>query len=221
MFDALARMGALSEEEMTSGQDQKIYGVALAQVISNIDLKSLGRVQLLLPWLPGYQPWARVAVLAAGMGSGTYFIPQIGDEVLVAFNQGDIREPYVIGCLWNSTDRPPALATTDPLTKRKIRTLTGNEIAIDETTQSITITNSTQQTVTIDPLQIKVSNTTGTASLTITTAGTVSIEASTSLELKSAKISIKAGTLDLTGAGNATLKAGGNCTIQGALVKIN
>src|SRR5579862_1946328 len=61
--------------------DMRFYGVAIAEVVSNIDESGLGRVQLRLPWLPGYQPWARVAVLSAGSNRGTYFIPQTGDEV--------------------------------------------------------------------------------------------------------------------------------------------
>ena len=72
-------------------EDKRIYGVAPAEVVSNLDLTGLGRVQLRLPWLPGYSPWARVAAFSAGSGRGGYFIPQNGDEVLVAFSHGDVR----------------------------------------------------------------------------------------------------------------------------------
>lgn len=220
MLDALNRMGVISPEE--SGElDQRIYGVATAQVINNIDSQSLGRVQLRLPWLPGYEPWARVAVLSAGMGSGTYFIPQPGDEVLVAFNQGDVREPYVIGCLWNSIDRPPSLATTDPITLRKISTLTGHEITIDDKTQSITIANSTGQKVVLDPSQVQVSTSGGTAKITLSTFGTLAIEASLSLELKAPSISIQATTLELKGDASASLSGDGECVIKGGMVRIN
>ena len=71
------------------------------------------RVQLALPWLPGYQPWARLANQSAGTDRGSYFVPQAGDEVLVAFNHGDVREPYVLGSLWNTIDKPPADDPTD------------------------------------------------------------------------------------------------------------
>lgn len=220
MLDALNKLSILSPDE--SGLlDQRIYGVATAQVINNLDSQSLGRVQLRLPWLPGFEPWARVAVLASGMSCGTYFIPQIGDEVLVAFNQGDVREPYVVGCLWNSLDRPPALATTDPVTKRTIRTITGNEIAIDETTQSITITTSTGQKVSLDPAQIKLSTTAGTASVTLSTSGSLTIEAALSIELKAPSVSINATKLDLKADATAALTGSGECSIKGGLVRIN
>src|SRR5258706_10454277 len=90
-----------------------VNGVAVAKVIDNIDIQGTARVQISLPWLPGFEPWARVASPMAGMGRGTYFIPQVGDEVLVAFNQGDIREPYILGALWSSVDKPPALLPAD------------------------------------------------------------------------------------------------------------
>ena len=52
-------------------------------------------------------PWARVAVPMAGMACGFYFIPDIDDEVLVAFEHGDLDRPFVLGGLWNSDDPPP------------------------------------------------------------------------------------------------------------------
>ena len=52
--------------------------------------------------------WARVATMMAGRNRGTWFIPDVGDEVLVAFERGDVKEAYVIGALWNAKSRPPA-----------------------------------------------------------------------------------------------------------------
>ena len=72
-------------------EERRINGVAEAIVINNVDCLAVGRVQVRLPWLPGHEPWARVATMMAGMGRGSYFIPQIGDEVLVAFKNGDVR----------------------------------------------------------------------------------------------------------------------------------
>src|SRR5215218_6084995 len=83
--------------------ERHVYGVVIATVTNNVDATGEGRIQVQLPWLPGVRPWARLSRLDAG----TYFVPQKGAEVLVAFNHGDIREPYVLGTLWNSKDRPP------------------------------------------------------------------------------------------------------------------
>ena len=86
MNNSLFQFGWLDDEK----QDDHIYGVAVATVVDNIDLLGEARVQLNLPWVPGFLPWARVATTMAGMMRGTYFIPQIGDEVLVAFNQDQL-----------------------------------------------------------------------------------------------------------------------------------
>jgi phage baseplate assembly protein V len=207
--------------QATAPADRRIYGVTVAQVINNIDATGQGRVQLRLPWLPSFEPWARVAVLDAGMSRGTYFIPQIGDEVLVAFNHGDVREPYVIGGLWNGQDRPPALLPTDSVNKRIIRTPLGHEIEFDDALQSITISTTTQQKITMDPMSIKLSTTGGTASVTLDTVGTVSIQAAVSIELKAPSITIQGTSVDIQGAGTTSIKAGTLCEIQGSLVKIN
>src|SRR5437016_13589337 len=88
---ALEMLERTSEE--TNNPDRRITGVAVGQVLDNTDVLTMGRVQIQLPWLD-MPPWARVAVLMAGPNRGTFFIPQPGDEVLVAFNHGDIREPF-------------------------------------------------------------------------------------------------------------------------------
>jgi uncharacterized protein involved in type VI secretion and phage assembly len=210
-----------SAAQVTATDDRRIYGVAVAEVISNLDATGLGRVQLRLPWLPGFEPWARVAVLMAGSSRGTYFIPQVGDEVLIAFNHGDVREPYVVGCLWNNSDRPPAQLTTDPVSKRIIRTPLGHEIEFDDLSQSITITSTTQQKITIDPAKIEVATAGDTASLSLDTAGNVTLQAALSLTLKATSISIEGSLVEIKSSASTTINGGPACNIQAALVKIN
>jgi uncharacterized protein involved in type VI secretion and phage assembly len=200
--------------------EKKIYGVTVCQVINNIDCTGGARVQLMLPWLPGYQPWARMSNMMGGMGRGSYFIPQIGDEVLVAFNQGDVREPYILGTLWNTIDRPPAIAPTDSVTKRKIRTPLGHELSFDELLQSVTLSSNTMSTVTLDLEKAEIS--TPTATIKVGKLGDVSITAKTKLTLDAPVIEIKARTkLTLSSNLAATLQAAAICEVKGATVKIN
>ena len=89
-----------------------LFGVYPAQVTDVRDPDNQGRVKVRLPWLDKavtgpYEAWARLATLMAGNGRGSWFVPDPGDEVLVAFEQGDTRAPYVIGSLWNGVDHPP------------------------------------------------------------------------------------------------------------------
>jgi uncharacterized protein involved in type VI secretion and phage assembly len=200
--------------------EKKIYGVTVCTVINVIDCMGGARVQLSLPWLPGFQPWARLSNQMAGMAHGSFFVPVPGTEVLVAFNHGDVREPYVIGSLWNPMDRPPALAPTDAVTKRKIRTPLGHELSFDEALQSVTLSSNTMSTVTLDPLKAEIS--TPTAKVTIGKAGDVTIKATTKLTLDAPIIEIKAsGLLSIKSEGAGLVKANGLLAVRGATVKIN
>jgi len=68
-----------------------------------------GRVKVKFHWdrEENASVWIRVATPYAGRNGGFYSIPEVGDEVLVAFEQGDVRRPYVLGQLWNAADPPP------------------------------------------------------------------------------------------------------------------
>lgn len=92
-------------------QRNRLYGVYPALVADINDPDGQGRVKVRLPWLPddggGFSVWARIATLMAGNNRGTWFIPDVDDEVLVAFEAGDPRRPYVVGALWNGQDTPP------------------------------------------------------------------------------------------------------------------
>jgi phage baseplate assembly protein gpV len=199
-------------------KDDKIYGVAIATVIDNVDLLSEARVQLILPWAPGFMPWARIATLMGGLERGTYFIPQIGDEVLVAFNHGDIREPYVLGGLWNTLDRPPTPIPTDAITKRIIRTPLQQEITFDDLLQSITISNLLQFSLGLGPAQANLASAGASVSLDI--AGNVTITGAVSITLQAPTITIAGTNVTISGSAGATLNGGANCTIAGAEVNI-
>lgn len=218
MTDGLINSMA-SDSDGSAGQ--RIYGVVVAQVISNLDALTQGRVQLKFPWMPGVEPWARVAAPSAGSSRGMYFIPQVGDEVLVAFEAGDVNQPYVIGSLWNSMDRPPATLPTDAVNKRVIRTPLGHEIEIDDLTQSINISTNTGQKVEIEPAGITISTTGDTASVKLDTTGTLTIQAALRIEIKAASISLEGELIEIKSSAAANIDGGLACNIQGQLVKIN
>jgi uncharacterized protein involved in type VI secretion and phage assembly len=104
--------GMVPNEQARRAEDRnRLYGVYPALVVDIQDPDGQGRVKVRLPWLPdddgGYSVWARIATLMAGNNRGTWFIPDVDDEVLVAFEAGDPRRPYVVGALWNGRDAPP------------------------------------------------------------------------------------------------------------------
>ncbi|MFA4902807.1 MAG: phage baseplate assembly protein V [Desulfobaccales bacterium] len=201
--------------------DRRIYGVAVAQVIDNLDSSNQGRVQLHFPWLPGVEPWARVAVLMAGNDCGSYFIPQTGDEVLVAFVNGNIAAPCVIGCLWNGQDSPPSKSSQDAVNKRIIRTRLGHELIFDESEQTISITSSTGQKIVMGQETVEITTTQKTASVKLETSGKITLQADVSIDIKAPKISINGTNLEFKGSAATSINGGNLCQIEGATVKIN
>jgi phage baseplate assembly protein gpV len=199
-------------------QEKKIYGVVNATVVECVDCLGEARVQLMLPWLPGYLPWARIASPMAGMARGSFMIPQVGDEVLVAFNHGDVREPYVIGSLWNTIDRPPALSPTDAVTKRVIRTPFGQEISFDEALQSVTISNTIKNSLTLDAKGAQLSA--ALCSVTLDISGSVTITAIKDLTLQSNVINITGGTINISSTAATTINGGPKTTIAGGQIDI-
>ena len=224
MSDNAVQFGLMQEFSLGGGggrpdPDKKIYGVAIATVKNNMDLTGGARVQLELPWMPGVTPWARMSTLLTGTACGSLFIPPNDAEVLIAFNQGDIRDPYVLGMLWNTIDSAPTVPPTEVDKHRLIRTQYGNSMEFDDVKQSITISTLLKSTVTLDPDKAEIS--TPTAKVTLGKAGDVTITAKTKLTLEGAVIEIKStGGLTLNGA-TVNLKANGNCVIAGSAVAIN
>ena len=123
----------LNPEERAFGAD-RIYGVTIAIVTNNRDPKKLGRVKVKFPWLSDREEshWARIATLMAGNTQGTYFLPDVNDEVLVAFERGDVRFPYVLGALWNGKDKPPATNDDGKNNIRVIQSRSGHCIRLND-----------------------------------------------------------------------------------------
>ena len=204
--------------------EEQIFGVVVAEVVSNRDLDRLGMVQIRFPWLPGVEPWARVASFLAGKERGAFFVPQEKDEVLVAFNHGDMREPYVIGGLWNGEDKPPATELTDPVNKFLIRTPKKHEIRFDDQARTITITSLTEHRITLgsDKVEI-VDDKDANHRITLDKNG-ITIEAKKGdivLEAKQGKVQLKGQSVEISGKSQTELKADGECVVSGKTVRIN
>ena len=197
-----------------------IRGVAVAIVVDNDDPQNLGRVTLSYPWLgtSGESDWARIAVPMAGAGRGTYFVPEPGDEVLVAFENGDIDYPYVVGALWNGEDQPPEDAPDEDNDVRQIRSRSGHELTFDDENgqEAISIETAGGHTVVLDD---------GADAISIEDTGGNRIEfdsSSRSLSITSdTTVTIEAPNIELSSSGNLDIEAGGVLTLDGALITLN
>jgi len=149
----------------------KVGGVVTGVVTAVKDPDQQGRVQLSFPFLGGQNQstWAPVATLMAGGGRGSWFMPEVGDEVLVAFDHGDFDHPFVVGFLWNGQDQPPASDISPSV--RRLQTVSGHKVDFDDRDGSQKITIKTQGGHTIEMNDVA-----GSESITITTSGNQQIQ---------------------------------------------
>lgn len=115
--------------------DRRFYGVVEGIVVANGDKKGKeGRVKLKFPWFDEQMvtEWCRVRQPYAGNGYGAFFVPEEGDEVLVAFIQGDMRFPIILGGLYNGKDKPPTWRDGQTKDEKLIRTKGKHELLFDD-----------------------------------------------------------------------------------------
>jgi len=123
---------------LPSGLGGRWYGAFPALVTDIVDPEGLGRVKIALPWSPDtagarYETWARLATFMAGNNRGSWFIPDVDDEVLIVFEGGDPRRPYVIGSLWNGKDKPPeSMDGAGKNFKKVLRSRNGVKLTMDD-----------------------------------------------------------------------------------------
>jgi uncharacterized protein involved in type VI secretion and phage assembly len=192
-------------------------GVAIGIVRDNKDSSGMGRVKVSFPWhsQPQQSYWARVATPMAGKNRGIYFIPEVNDEVLVAFERGDVRFPYVVGSLWNGPDPAPQNNGDGKNDVRVIHSRSDHKITINDGSQPLVqVELADGKRLTLDQNGIELDDNQGNTVTIQSSAGSITVQAATSLSLKAPQITIEA-------SGTMTVKSGGTLTVQGSLVQIN
>src|ERR1700687_5717517 len=124
----------MSSQSRSRTTDKRFYCVYEA-FVTNVNAPAKeGRVQVKFPWFDDRMEteWSRVRQAYAGNGYGAFFVPEVGDEVLVAFIQGDMRLPVILGGLYNGQDKPPTARGADK-DQKMIRTKGKHEILLDDT----------------------------------------------------------------------------------------
>ena len=213
----MSLLDLLVENEEHTALRGRISGVVVGQVTNTQDPDGLGRVKVRFPWLSNDDEsfWARVATPMAGKERGFYFLPDVGDEVLVAFEQGDARFPYVLGGLWNGQDKPPE-KNDDTNSARSIKSRSGHVIRLDDK-------NGEEKIEIIDKRGNKIVFDTTKNTFTFTSNKDIVLSAASgTIKLDAQKIEIKssADTKIESGAG-MDVKATGAMNIKGATVNIN
>jgi uncharacterized protein involved in type VI secretion and phage assembly len=220
-----------------------VNGVTIGIVISLDDPENLGRVKVHLPYYSDSNEsnWAPIATLMAGAKRGSWFMPELHDEVLVAFDQGNTEHPYIVGSLWNGKDKPP---NSDIDVKvRRIQTTSGHIIEFDDrpgkeaihihtqgghkfqmndaTPAKITITTKGGQTIEMDDLPAKITIQTSAGNqvslsdvppgIKVSSAGTLNIDC-LQATVNAAQLTVNAAITTFTGTVLASSFVGGAYT---------
>ncbi len=214
-MDDLVLQGLLGSTTKTN----RFFGVVVGVVTNNQDPKKMHRVKVKFPWLGENieSNWAKVVSPMTGGNRGVYFLPEVDDEVLLAFNHGRVDHPYVIGSLWNGKDSPPENNADGENNNRTIRSRSGHILRLNDKSGNETI---------------EIIDKSGNNKITIDTANnSISIEANSDITIKS-----KTGKLTLQGNGiemksqaaisaqaaqNIDIKASAEVSVKGALIRLN
>jgi uncharacterized protein involved in type VI secretion and phage assembly len=187
-----------------------MYGVTLGVVTDTNDTKGLGRVRVRFPWLSNRveTAWARIAAPWAGQRRGSYFLPDVDDEVLVAFRHGDLSYPYILGFLWSDQDPPPE--SSPQLERKELRTKRGSVIVFDDTEkkESISVRSPAGLEVSVDDgaQQVRIADRQQTLKIVVSTSGNGEISISATkgdlkLEAPLGQVSVKASRIEMNASG--------------------
>jgi len=193
--------------QFLDGQEAGELGAVVGIVTNNDDPEGMGRVKVRYPWLAEDEEsaWARVVSFMAGRDRGALFLPEVNDEVLLAFDHGNVHCPYVLGALWNGEDKPPesnraVLDGSGQVVQRIIKSRAGHTILLDDTGGGggITIVDRAGNQIVIDS---------GSNAMTIAVQGNLDINAR--------------GRVTIKGDAGVEISSSANVDVKGAVIQLN
>jgi uncharacterized protein involved in type VI secretion and phage assembly len=236
IFDAHPGTGYQTRFEVTGRMDRSllglatnghaaatgpIHGVVVALVTNNDDPEKMGRVKLKFPWLSDtYESdWTRMTQFGAGPNSGAVFMPEVNDEVLVAFEFGDVRRPIVVGALYNGKDKPrlgDGLFDNGKVKRRGVVSRKGHRFILfdDDGKSGIALLTSDSS--------IKISLNETKKEIHVVCKGKVRIEADDDVSINSKnKVSIQGQQVEVTGTSGVKVSSSSAVEVSGKPIKLN
>lgn len=240
LYDEIDRITEKQLQKTETG-DNRILGVVLGLVAKNYDKNMPGRVCVTVPVRDSNAnelKWARVSMPSSGNKWGHYFLPEVGDQVLLAFEQGNIERPYVIGCIPKDSSRFLSRATDENNQYKKIETKNGNTIIFEDNkegegdkdkisiktpkdTHQLILDNEKNQIILTDKEgKNKVELLTEKGNINIVCEKKLTIKVGDSVELtlngSNGSVTVKCDKLDIKASQNITAKTDGMAKLSGA-----
>jgi uncharacterized protein involved in type VI secretion and phage assembly len=186
------------------------YGLYPALVTDILDPLQIGRIQVQIPWLGGdgesVRSWATLLTPNADDDQGFEFLPAVGTQVVVGFEAGDLRRPYIVGSAWNGREALPE-APAAPNDKRLIRTRAGSLLEFDDSAGAAKVTlsmRSGHQLVMDEGAQeVKLAHANG-CTITMDIAGNVKIQANVAVDITASVMNVHAPVANFDGVINCT-----------------
>jgi len=213
----MSLLESLGLEALQGDGDGRMLGVARGLVTDNKDPDGMGRVRVQLTWQEqGAGYWARTAAPMSGSAYGAWFLPEVGDEVLVGAEHGDPALLYVLGMLWNGKVKPPQTNADGKNALRLIKSRAGHQLLFDDTEGAgiLELKLADGKRVTLDKDGVAVDDGKGNTITIKSNAGEIAITSKAKLAVKAPQVAIEAD-------GTCEIKSGGTLTLKGALVQIN
>lgn len=225
----------LLEPRHSSGPSHGLAQGVVVGVVTNLnDPDDLGRVKVKYAWLGEIESWwVKVAAPMAGPNRGIYYLPEINDEVLIAFEHDDIHRPYIVGSLWSSTDKPPKKNSEATLggkvNQRIVQTRAGHLILLDDKPgeEKVQVKTKAGHEVMLDDTagseKISIKDKTGNNTLVIDSVkNDISMTCFNNITLKcNQKLSIDCTNLDIVAKATGAIKANTSLKLEGAMVSVN
>jgi len=227
-------MSLLDALQTVEAKPSLIMGAVVGVVTNNQDPDELGRVKVKIPSISSDEEsaWARVTSPMAGSDRGLFYLPEVDDEVLLAFEYGDISRPFVIGSLWNGVDKPPEKNSDGKNNIRMIKSRSGHVISLndeDGKEKIEIIDKSGENSISIDTEKNTITITAKDEIKIVTADGKISIEAKEAKLTVKEKLEIKAKELKIETDSNIEIKSGadlkleasGNLDAKGSAINLN
>jgi uncharacterized protein involved in type VI secretion and phage assembly len=203
----VSRVATRPADRAGLGDDVRWFGVHVAIVIDVVDPDAQGRVRVRFPWAADgdgpLESWCRLATLMAGASRGTWFVPDVDDEVLVCFENGEPSRPCVIGALWNGVDAPPEqMDGAGDNHVKVIHTRAGVRVRFDDTPggESLTLETPGGQKVTLDDGATSVTVEDSNGNRVVLDSSAISVNAASQVKVDAGTVKVTAGSVTVDAA---------------------